>query len=66
MQENEGRQAGLSLEPQYCYIHEEILGTWQPSHHPQQSITTRKKQPAWWFTLAESLFLLVLVKLIQL
>ncbi|KAH8248062.1 hypothetical protein KR038_005707 [Drosophila bunnanda] len=67
MQENEGRQTGLSLQHQQCHLHEEIfLGTWQPPHHPQQSVTTRKRQPPWWFTLAESIFLLLLVKLIQL
>ncbi|KAH8290498.1 hypothetical protein KR054_003581 [Drosophila jambulina] len=67
MQENEGRQTGLSLRQQQCHLREEIfLGTWQPSHRPQQSVTARKTQPPWWFTLAESLFLLLLVKLLQL
>ncbi|KAH8308756.1 hypothetical protein KR059_001321, partial [Drosophila kikkawai] len=67
LQENEGRQTGLSLQHQQCHLHEEIFSrAWQPSPQPQQSVTARKTQPPWWFTLVESLFLLLLVKLLQL
>ncbi|KAH8253265.1 hypothetical protein KR032_004546 [Drosophila birchii] len=67
MQENEGRQTDLSVPHQQCHLHEEIFfGTWEALHHPQQSVTARKTQPHWWITLAESLFLLLLVKLLQL
>ncbi|KAH8346347.1 hypothetical protein KR084_006389 [Drosophila pseudotakahashii] len=71
MGKNEGgqRTTGLLVGSQQCYLHEEIFHR-RPSHHhhpiPLQSVTAKRLQLPWWCALMESLFLLLLVKLLQL
>ncbi|XP_016983841.1 uncharacterized protein LOC108047933 [Drosophila rhopaloa] len=50
---------------QHCYPHEEVFPEVArcPSH---QSVTAERLQLPWWCALLESLFLLLLVKLLQL
>ncbi|XP_016946769.1 uncharacterized protein LOC108022394 [Drosophila biarmipes] len=66
MGRNEGGECttGLVVAPQQCHLQEEILR----SHHPipLQSVTAKRLQLPWWCALLESLFLLLLVKLLQL
>ncbi|EDV57080.1 uncharacterized protein LOC6548575 [Drosophila erecta] len=63
METREGEECGTGLTPgrQQCYLHEEIF----LSHHPLQSVTAKRLQLTWWCALSESLFLLLLVKLLQ-
>ncbi|XP_017070144.1 uncharacterized protein LOC108107236 [Drosophila eugracilis] len=66
---NEGGefQTGLQFGFQQCYPHEEFfLSARRPCHHPSQSVTAKRLQLPWWCALMESLFLLLLVKLLQL
>ncbi|XP_017010362.1 uncharacterized protein [Drosophila takahashii] len=69
MGKNEGGQCstGLLLGIHQCYLHEEIFHR-RPSHHPipLQSVTAKRLQLPWWCALLESLFLLLLMKLLQL
>ncbi|EDX08624.1 uncharacterized protein LOC27206194 [Drosophila simulans] len=64
METNEGAECstGLTLGRQQCYLHEEIF----LAHHPLQSVTAKRLKLPWWCALLESLFLLLLVKLLQL
>ncbi|XP_037716464.1 uncharacterized protein LOC119551273 [Drosophila subpulchrella] len=66
MGRNEGGkcETGLLVDPQQCYPHEEIFRITHPI--PLQSITAKRMQLPWWCPLLESLFLLLLMKLLQL
>ncbi|XP_043644824.1 uncharacterized protein LOC122614328 [Drosophila teissieri] len=63
METGEGAEwrTGLTVGRQQCYLHEELF----LSHHPLQSVTAKRLQLPWWCALLESLFLLLLVKLLQ-
>jgi len=64
MGRNEGGECttGLLMEPQQCYPYEEIFKNPQPI--PLKS--GKGLQLPWWCPLLESLFLLLLMKLLQL
>ncbi|KAI8039785.1 uncharacterized protein LOC128254057 [Drosophila gunungcola] len=55
---------GLTLQPQQCHIHEEVFLT-KELFHPLQGVTAKRLHLTWWCALLESLFLLLLVKLLQ-
>ncbi|XP_070850927.1 uncharacterized protein [Drosophila suzukii] len=66
MGRNEGGECttGLLVDPQQCYPQEEIFKN--PYPIPLQSVTAKRLQLPWWCALLESLFLLLLMKLLQL
>jgi len=64
MGRNEGEECttGLVVDPQQCYLHEEIF----KNPHPIPLKSGKRLQLPWWCALLESLFLLLLMKLLQL
>ncbi|XP_034651486.1 uncharacterized protein LOC117890643 [Drosophila subobscura] len=50
----------------WCLVSARSFLCQQQRPHPLQSVTAHRLQMPWWFPLLESLFLLLLVKLLQL
>ncbi|XP_017124250.1 uncharacterized protein LOC108144118 [Drosophila elegans] len=57
-------RTGLAVQPQQCHVHEEVF-LMKEHFHPLQGVTAKRLHLTWWCALLESLFLLLLVKLLQ-